>query len=229
MFQAAVDPVVGARFEKREHFASDHHVLGERHWPVLGNDDFRIAADGIEPLAEFLGVGHRCGQADQAYRVIQVQNDFFPHRASVSVGQVVDLVHHDMGEAIQLWRLGVEHVAQYLCRHHHDVGGPIDAGVAGEQAHRIFTVLRDKVVVFLIAQRLNGRGVEAFRAAVQRKRDGKLTDDGLARAGGRAHEHPAVLLHRPAGLELEIVEGKRLGVGEFPQEGSTRFGGKHAP
>ena len=143
VLEAAVDPPAGARLEQREHLAADHYVLAQRHRAVLGNDDLGVAAHRVEPLAEFLGVGHRGGQADQAHRIVEVEDDLLPHSTPVSVRKVVDLVHHHVRETVKLLRFRIQHVAQHLCGHDHDLRGAVDAGIAGKQAHRVLAVLCD--------------------------------------------------------------------------------------
>ena len=53
-----------------------------------------------------------------AHRLGQVQDHLLPHRAAEPVGQVVHLVHDDVGQPGQGRRAGVEHVAQHLGGHH---------------------------------------------------------------------------------------------------------------
>ena len=59
-----------------------------------------LAAHGLQPLAELLGVGHGRRQRDQRHRLGQVDDHLLPDRAAVAVGEVVHLVHHDVAEAV---------------------------------------------------------------------------------------------------------------------------------
>src|SRR5699024_5055798 len=63
---------------------------------------------------------------------------------------------------MQRGRICVNHVAQNLSRHHDDVSTAVDGDITGEQANCLITVLGDKVVVFLITQGFNRRGVKHF-------------------------------------------------------------------
>ena len=72
-------------------------------------------------------------------------------------------------------------------------------------------MLIDEIVVLLVAQRLNRRGVETLCAARESQRDGELTDHGFTRARRGAHKHPAIIFYCLAGLHLEIIEGKAFG------------------
>ena len=123
------------------------------------------------------------------------------------VGEEVHLVHDHVRQAPQRRRAGVEHVAQHLGGHHHHRCVTVDRVVAGEQPYPLSAVTFDQVVVLLVGQRLDRRGVEALAgAAAQGQVHGELAHHRLAGAGGRAHQHPAAPLERLAGVALEIVE-----------------------
>ncbi len=88
-------------FEQVEQPLADHHVLPQRHRPVLVDDDGGVAAHGLDPATELLGVAHRRRQADQPHLLGQVQDHLLPHRAAHPVGQEVHLVHHDVRKSLQ--------------------------------------------------------------------------------------------------------------------------------
>ncbi len=88
-------------FEEVEQSLADHHVLPQRDGPVLVDDDGGVAAHGLDPAAELLGVAHGRRQADQSHVLGQVEDDLLPHRAPHPVGQEVHLVHHDMRKPLQ--------------------------------------------------------------------------------------------------------------------------------
>ena len=67
----------------------------------------------------------------------------------------------------------------------------------------------DQVVVLLVRQRLDRRGVEALAALGQRQVHRELADHGLAGPGRRADQHAEAVLQRLAGLGLERVELER--------------------
>ena len=85
--------------EQVHHPLADQHVLVERHRPPLLDDRVGVAAHGLQPLAELLGVGDGRGQRDQGHRLGEVDDHLLPDRAAGAVGEVVDLVHHDVPEA----------------------------------------------------------------------------------------------------------------------------------
>jgi hypothetical protein len=97
--------------EQVEDAFADQHVLPKRDRPVLLDDDSRVAAHGLNPATEFLGVAHRRRQADQPDVVGQMQDDLLPHRATHPVGQKVHLIHHDIRKPLQRRRICVQHVA----------------------------------------------------------------------------------------------------------------------
>ena len=162
-----------------------------------------------------------------------MDDHLFPHPAAEPVGEVVHLVHHHVRQPLERAGARVEHVAQHLGGHHHHRRVAVDRVVAGQQADLLGAVAGDQVVVLLVGQRLDRRGVEALaprrwrRRAVGRRRVvgpppqrqvyGELADHRLAGAGGRAHQHPAAPLQRLTRLTLEVVEVEPQVKGELVQ------------
>ena len=163
---------------------------------MLLDDDGRVAADRLEPLAELLGVAHRGRQRDQPDRLGQRQDDLFPDTAAEAVGQVVHLVHHDVAEAAQRVRAGVEHVAQHFGGHDDDRRVAVAGGVAGQQPDLVGAVAGGELGELLVGQRLDRRRVEALAAAAQRPVGGELADHRLPGAGRRGDQHAAALGQR---------------------------------
>ena len=200
--------------EQVHHPLADQHVLVERHRPSLLDEGVGVAAHRLQPLAELLGVGHRRRQGDQRHRLGQVDDDLLPDRAARAVGEVVDLVHHDVPEPRQRAGAGVQHVAEHLGGHHHDRRLAVHRHVAGEEPDPVGAVAGDEVVVLLVGQRLDRRGVEALAAGLQGQVDGELPHDRLARAGRGRDEHAAPLLDDVARAPLELVERELVLPGE---------------
>ena len=211
-------------YEQVHHAVTDHHVLPQGYRAVLGNDNVRAAAHRIQPRAELLNVRHRSRQGDDVHMLGKVNNRLFPHRATETVRQVVHLIHHHIAQAGQRGRVGVEHVAQHLGGHHDHGCFRVNARIAGEQTHVILTVRAHKVVVLLVAQRLNGGRVERLHAAAQRQVDTELTHNGLTGTGRRGNEDGAVRLHGGTRLTLKIIQRKIKGRLKSP-EGGLRVGG----
>ena len=117
----------------------------------------------------------------------QVDDHLLPDRAAEPVGEVVHLVHHHVRQAVQGRRAGVEHVAQHLGGHHHHRRVAVDRVVAGQQADLVGAVPRDQVVVLLVGQRLDRRGVEALAA--------------LARSARCTANSPTTVLPAPVGAQ----------------------------
>ena len=189
-----------------EQLVTDEHVLAEGHRTVLADDDGGVAAHRREPVAELLGVGHGRRQRDELHVVREVDDDLLPHGAAEAVGEVVDLVHDDVPEAVERRRAGVEHVAQHLGRHDDDVGVTVDGGVTGEQTDAVGAVDPGQVGVLLVGQRLDGCGVERLAARDESQVHGELADDRLAGTRGGGDEHAAAALEGGARLDLEVVE-----------------------
>ena len=154
----------------------------------------------------------------------KMNNRLFPHRATETVRQVVHLIHDHISQAGQRGRVGVEHVAQHLGGHHDHGCFRVNARIAGEQTHVILTVRAHKVVVLLVAQRLNGGRVERLHAAAQRQVDTELTHNGLTGTSRRGNEDGAVRLHSGTRLTLKIIQRKIKGRLKSP-EGGLRVGG----
>ncbi len=192
-------------------------VLPQRHRTVLGDHDAGVAADGVEPRAELLGVGDGGRERGELDVLGQVDDHLLPHRTAEPVGEVVHLVHDDVGEAGQGGGPRVEHVAQHLGGHDDHGGLAVERGVAGEQPHRRGTVPRHQVVVLLVAQGLDRRGVERLAPARQGEVHGELAHHRLARARRGGDQHAVPLLQRLAGLDLERVELEAEDLGE-PRE-----------
>ena len=204
-----------------------HHVLEQRHRPLLLQDDDGVAADGLQPVAELLGIAHGRRQRHHRDRFLQVDQHLLPHRATSAVGQVVHLVHHDVRETEQGAGTGVQHVPQDLGRHHDDRGLGVDRVVAGEQADLVAAVAADQVGVLLVAQSLDRGGVETLLPALQRQVDGELADQRLPGAGGRGHEHLMTVLEGGAGAELELVQFEVIERPELLHGGMLLVRAKH--
>ena len=154
----------------------------------------------------------------------KVNNRLFPHCTTETVRQVVHLIHHHVAQASQRGRVGVEHIAQYLGGHHNHGRFRVNARIAGQQTHVILTVRAHKVVVLLVAQRLNGGRVERLHAAAQRQVDTELTHNGLTGTRRRGNEDGAVRLHGGTRLTLKIIQRKIKGRLKSA-EGGLRVGG----
>ena len=206
-------------YEQVHHAVTDHHVLPQGHRTVLRNNNVRAAAHRIQPRAELLNVRHRSRQGNDVHVLGKVNNRLFPHRTTETVRQVVHLIHDHIAQAGQRGRVGVEHVAQHLGGHHDHGCFRVNARIAGEQTHVILTVRAHKVVVLLVAQRLNGGRVERLHAAAQRQVDTELTHNGLTGTRRCGNQDGAVRLHGGTRLTLKIIQRKIKGRLKSPEGG----------
>ncbi len=143
----------------------------------------------------------------ESHRLGEVDDDLLPHRPAEAVGEVVHLVHDHVRESVEQRRVGVEHVAQHLGRHHDDACTRVHVRVAREQADCVGAPDVDELLVLLVRQRLDRRRVEDLRIGLlHREEHRELGDDRLAGTGRRGHEHTAAFVERRAGCALEGVE-----------------------
>ena len=196
----------GHPVEQVHQLAPHQDVLEQRDGAHLGDDDGELAAHGAQPLAEVLDVAHGGRQRHDLHRIRQPEDHLLPHRAAEAVREVVHLVHHHVAEVRQRGRGGVDHVAQHLGGHHHDLRLGVDGGVARQQAHAVGAVAGDQVVVLLVGQRLDGRGVEALAGVFDGQEHGELAHHCLARPGGRGDQHPVAVGEFAAAVELVVVQ-----------------------
>ena len=192
-------------------------MLVERYRTTLADHHLHVAAHLIQPLAELFGVTHRRRQTDQLDRLGQPEDDLLPDRTAETVGEIVHLIHHHVRQPGQHVRTGVDHVAKYLGRHHDQLRLWVHRRIAGQQAHPIGPVPGHQVVVLLVAQRLDGCGVEALGSARQRQPAGELPHHRLTGTSWGGHQHTLAVGQLPTSHHLEIVEGKVVASGEFGQ------------
>ena len=100
----------------------------------------RVAADGPSHSPNSSALLTVADSETSRHRLRQVDDHLLPDRAAEPVGQVVHLVHHDVAEAGQRGRAGVEHVAQHLGGHHDHRRVAVDRVVAGQQADPVGAV-----------------------------------------------------------------------------------------
>ena len=197
---------LGRVVEEVEESLAHQHVLPQRHRPMLIDHHGGVAAHGLDPAAELFGVAHRRREAGQSHVFGKMQDDLLPHRPTHSVGEKVHLVHHHVGQALECIGTGVQHVAQHLGGHHHNRRVTVEGLIAGQQSDPFGTVARDQIVVLLIAQRLDRRGVKALLPGRQCKVDRELADDRLTRTGRSADQDAVTTLQRFAGLDLKRIQ-----------------------
>ena len=178
--EVRVDLAVAVVGEQVVQPSARQHVLPQRDRTVLVDDDLGAAAHLGEPVAELLGVADRRGQRDDADALRKVDDHLFPNGAPLPVSEVMHLVEDHVAQVLQCGRARVEHVPQDLGGHHDDGRVAVDGVVAGEQPNGVAVVAPYEVVVLLVGQRLDRRGVEALLVRLQREVDRVLADDGLA-------------------------------------------------
>ena len=149
-----------------------------------------------------------------------MDDDLFPHRPTEPVGEVVNFVEDDEAEIRQTRHVVVEHIAQHFGGHDDDRRIAADRRVTGEQPDIVCPMDLGEVVEFLIAQRLDRRGVEDPFALAPGQFHGELRDERLACAGRRRDQHVLPFLQVTAGFDLEVVEGELGALHELSQGGA---------
>ncbi len=164
-------------------------MLLQRDGTALGDHQLGVAADGGYPGREILDIGDRGGQSDDADLPGKMDDDLLPDRAAETVGEVMDLVEYDEPQRVERGRMLVEHVAQYLGRHDDDVGFGVDGRVARQQPDAVGAVNGGQVMVLLVAQRLDRRGIERLDIALAGQIHREVGHHGLACARRGRDEH----------------------------------------
>jgi hypothetical protein len=145
---------------------ADEYVLPQRHRSVLLDDHFGVTSDSPQPITELLRIAHRRGERSDPNRPWQMQNHLFPHRAAKSIGEVVHLVHDDVGQSDKRRGICVEHVAQHFGRHHDDWCFAVDRVVAGKKTNAVLAVPICEIVKLLVGKGLDRRRVETLPATL---------------------------------------------------------------
>ena len=184
-------------------------MLLQRDGTALGDHQLSVAADGGYPGREILDIGDRGGQSDDADLPGKMDDDLLPDRAAEPVGEVMDLVEYDEPQRVERGRMLVEHVAQYLGRHDDDVGLGVDRDVARQQPDAVGAVNGGQVMVLLVAQRLDRRGVERLDITLAGQIHREVGHHGLACARRGRDEHVLPPLQRVYRVLLEIVQVER--------------------
>ena len=141
--------------EELEHFSTEKHVLIERNRTDLRNDDLGVAANFVEPGAEFFRIRNRCAKRNDFYIFGKVKDDFLPNGTAETVSKVVHLIHDHIAQVHEGFRVCVNHVSQDLSGHHDNLGVRVLVGVAGQQANALSAIALNHLGVLLIAQGLN--------------------------------------------------------------------------
>ena len=132
-----------------------------------------------------------------------MDDHLLPDGSAEAVGQVVDLVHDDVPEALEGRRPGIQHVAQDLRRHHDHGCLAVDGRVPGEQADAIGAVLRNARPLRALSLALVAAAPVVVRALLQAVAT-PIVQQALQPAGligFFAPKAPALLLHALAPID----------------------------
>ena len=206
-------------------FASiDGEMVAQHNGALPFHNDGRVPAYRAQPPAEFIGVVHRGGKADEVNLGRAQHEDLLPDAATVGVLNEVDLVEHHRVQPLEEIGSRQQHVAQHFGRHDHDRRSRAQGGVTGEEADMFLAVGGGELPVLLVRQRLERRRVERLAVGRQGSVDGIRGHQRLARPCGGGHQDRVPGVQRLEGLVLEVVEGERQVGLELRRPGRRRDG-----
>ncbi len=71
-------------------------VLPERHRTMLLDNDVRVTANCLEPLAELLGIAYGGTESSNGDGLWKVKDHLFPDSPTIPISKVMNLVHDDV-------------------------------------------------------------------------------------------------------------------------------------
>ena len=133
------------------------------------------------------------------------KNDgLLPHHAALLVAHVVNLIVDHPGYFAENVAAAVQHASQNLRRHHQHRRVGVDRDISSHEAHVGELLLQ--IAVLLVAQRLDGGGVNDALVVAETHGDGVFGDGRLAgRCVGR-DEHGLLALQAVDRLALERIQ-----------------------
>ena len=210
---------VARRVEERMQGVVDGEPHLERDGTLGARHRLDGAAQARHPRGDLADVADRRREPDEPDVARRLDDELLPDGAARVVVDVVDLVEHDVADAVDARGLVVEHVAQDLGGHHDDRRAVVDGVLAGDEPDVVLAETLAEVVELLVAQRFQRRRVDDVGGVgggpAQRRRrletapDDVVGDHGLAAGGRRADQHAARAFELDDRLALEIVERER--------------------
>ena len=97
-----------------------------------------------------------------------MNQDLFPDRSPKFVSEVMNFIHDNKTKIFQRMGIGVNHVAQNFGGHDYQWSFGIDACVTSQKTNSVLSVHFFEILIFLIRERLDGGGVEAFLSLFDR-------------------------------------------------------------
>ena len=191
------------------------HVLLQRYRTLFRHDQRGFATNRFDPFGKILDIGNRRGKTYDVHVFRQVDNDFFPDRPSETVSKIVHFVKDHITKRFKRHGMLIQHIAQHFRGHDHNIRLRVDGRVSGQQSDLIRSILVDQIMVFLVAQRFDRRGIKGFDIPCLRQIDGEIGCDSLACSRRSCHEHIIASLQRIVGLHLEFVKLEWHGSCEF--------------
>ena len=184
------------------------HMLFQWYRTLLRYHQCGFVTNGFNPLGKILDIGDCCGKTDYFHVLRQVDDNFFPYRTSETVGKIMHLIENHITKRFKRYGMLIQHIAQHFGGHDHNVRFGIDGCVSGQQSNLICTVLGNQIMILLIAQRLDRRGIESFDVSCLCQIDSKIRHDRFASSGWCRHKNIVSRFQRLVGLQLKFIELK---------------------
>ena len=190
-----------------------HPLVGQRHpaFPALYQGDLAVVLPR-QPADELGRVPDRRREQEQADVLGQQAERQLPDDPALHLGEVVELVH-DAGRHVGEVEPVEQPVQEDLGHDDEHRGLGVDLAAAGDQPHVLAAKTPlDRAVLhlleFLLGQRDQGRRVVGDLPRMERLEEGRLGDQGLARARRRTDEDS--LLGLEPGRQREVLDGVGL-------------------
>ncbi|OPZ65268.1 MAG: hypothetical protein BWY85_00685 [Firmicutes bacterium ADurb.Bin506] len=148
-----------------------------------------VAFDVADPERQLIGVGYRGGEAKKAHAVGHENDRLLPHRAPVFICEVVDLIEDHVRYSGKIAGAQMEHVAEDLRGHNEDLSTCVYRHVTCDDPDVLRAEQALELLVLLVAQCLDGRGVYDPAAGMELPLDQVVCHKGLAHTGRRRHKH----------------------------------------
>ncbi|CAB4547618.1 unannotated protein [freshwater metagenome] len=115
-------------------------------------------------------------------------------------------IHNHKPEIHQIQGVRIDHIAQNLSGHHHDVRSGVGVVISSQNSNSRFAVSFAEFLILLITQRLYRRGVKHLLFFGQSKVNCELTDHGLSSTGRSRNQYTVSQRQSATSFFLEFIQ-----------------------